>query len=410
MKALDTLTQSSRGTVKSTLTLITAFLGIIAIPACSSTEVIRSNSTPAMLATETLPMDLYMDIGIMPLEPGIPEGEEALEDSAIIPDVRRAESRYIAYQLKDTLELTGNWGAVRVIPQFTEAVDILVTGEILESNGEELKVQVTVTDSTGQVWFSRNFKDTASKYSYEAPKEDPFQDFYNDVANAILIYRQSLKHEELAKIKQVSNLRYAIRLSPEAFGSYLSESRGQVQIHQLPASNDQMLVRVNRIKEREYLFVDTLDDYYGNFYRDMKSSYDEWRYATYDEAVATKRLKKESLKRLVGGAAVVAAGIAASASKQSNTWASQAASLGVVGGGIGLIKSGLNRRQQAEVHENALREISESLGAEITPHVLDIEGRTIELTGTADVQYQEWRDILKQIYIEETGLPARKDP
>ena len=32
-----------------------------------------------------------------------------------------------------------------------------------------------------------------------------------------------------------------------------------------------------------------------------------------------------------------------------------------------------------------------------------------ELTGTADVQYEEWREILKQIYIEETGLPARKD-
>ncbi|MBT3734055.1 MAG: hypothetical protein HOG25_05345, partial [Gammaproteobacteria bacterium] len=206
-----------------------------------------------------------------------------------------------------------------------------------------------------------------------------------------------------------SNLRYAIRLSPEAFGGYLTESKGSVQIEQLPASNDQMLVRVNRIKEREYLFVDTLDDYYGNFFRDMKASYHEWRYATYDEAVAAKRLKKESMKRLIGGAAVVAAGVAASASKQSNTYASQAAGLGVVGGGIGLIKSGLSRRQRAEVHENALKEISESLGAEITPYVLDIEGRTIELTGTADVQYEEWREILKQIYIEETGLPARKD-
>ena len=395
--------------MKHIFTSLTVLMGVIAIPACSSTEVIRANSTPPMIATTQSPIDLYMDIGIMPLEPGIPEGEEALENSLIIPDVRRAEARYIAYQLKDTLELTGNWGAVRVIPQFTEAVDILITGKILDSNGEELKIHVTVADSTGQVWLSQTFTDTASKYSYEAPKEDPFQDFYNDVANAILVYRQKLQNEDLAKIKQVSNLRYAIRLSPEAFGDYLTESKGRVKVHQLPASNDQMLVRVNRIKEREYLFVDTLDDYYGNFFRDMKASYHEWRYATYDEAVAAKRLKKESMKRLVGGAAVVAAGVAASASRQSNTYASQAASLGVVGGGIGLIKSGLNRRQQAEVHENALKEISESLGAEITPHVLDIEGRTIELTGTADVQYEEWREILKQIYIEETGLPARKD-
>jgi hypothetical protein len=403
------LAKTSHNVVKLCFYSLTVLTVVIAIPACSSTEIVRANSTPPMIAKTQPPIDLYMDIGIMPLEPGIPEGEEALENSLIIPDVRRAEARYIAYQLKDTLELTGNWGAVRVIPQFTEAVDILITGKILDSNGEELKLQVTVADSTGQVWLSRTFTDTASKYSYEAPKEDPFQDIYNDVANAILIYRQKLDEPELAKIKQVSNLRYAIRLSPEAFGGYLTESKGSVQIEQLPASNDQMLVRVNRIKEREYLFVDTLDDYYGNFFRDMKASYHEWRYATYDEAVAAKRLKKESMKRLIGGAAVVAAGVAASASKQSNTYASQAAGLGVVGGGIGLIKSGLSRRQRAEVHENALKEISESLGAEITPYVLDIEGRTIELTGTADVQYEEWREILKQIYIEETGLPARKD-
>ena len=403
------LAKTSHNVVKLCFYSLTALMAVIAIPACSSTEIVRANSTPPMIAKTQTPIDLYMDIGIMPLEPGIPEGEEALENSLIIPDVRRAEARYIAYQLKDTLELTGNWGAVRVIPQFTEAVDILITGKILDSNGEELKLQVTVADSTGQVWLSRTFTDTASKYSYEAPKEDPFQDIYNDVANAILIYRQKLGEPELAKIKQVSNLRYAIRLSPEAFGGYLTESQGSVEIEQLPASNDQMLVRVNRIKEREYLFVDTLDDYYGNFFRDMKASYHEWRYATYDEAVAAKRLKKESMKRLIGGAAVVAAGVAASASKQSNTYASQAAGLGVVGGGIGLIKSGLSRRQRAEVHENALKEISESLGAEITPYVLDIEGRTIELTGTADVQYEEWREILKQIYIEETGLPARKD-
>ena len=403
------LAKTSHNVVKLCFYSLTVLMAVIAIPACSSTEIVRANSTPPMIAKTQPPIDLYMDIGIMPLEPGIPEGEEALENSLIIPDVRRAEARYIAYQLKDTMELTGNWGAVRVIPQFTEAVDILITGKILDSNGEELKLQVTVADSTGQVWLSRTFTDTASKYSYEAPKEDPFQDIYNDVANAILIYRQKLGEPELAKIKQVSNLRYAIRLSPEAFGGYLTESKGSVQIEQLPASNDQMLVRVNRIKEREYLFVDTLDDYYGNFFRDMKASYHEWRYATYDEAVAAKRLKKESMKRLIGGAAVVAAGVAASASKQSNTYASQAAGLGVVGGGIGLIKSGLSRRQRAEVHENALKEISESLGAEITPYVLDIEGRTIELTGTADVQYEEWREILKQIYIEETGLPARKD-
>ena len=35
---------------------------------------------------------------------------------------------------------------------------------------------------------------------------------------------------------------------------------------------------------------------------------------------------------------------------------------------------------------------------------LKIEGETIELEGSAAAQYEEWRNILRAIYIEETGL------
>ena len=38
------------------------------------------------------------------------------------------------------------------------------------------------------------------------------------------------------------------------------------------------------------------------------------------------------------------------------------------------------------------------MGQEITPIVLDVEGRTVELKGTADNQYGKWRRILKDIY------------
>jgi hypothetical protein len=40
--------------------------------------------------------------------------------------------------------------------------------------------------------------------------------------------------------------------------------------------------------------------------------------------------------------------------------------------------------------------------------VLEIEGKTIELSGTASGQYQQWRGLLKQIYTEETGLPTEQ--
>ncbi len=34
-----------------------------------------------------------------------------------------------------------------------------------------------------------------------------------------------------------------------------------------------MLERVEKVRQREYLFIDTLDEYYENFYRKMHGPY-----------------------------------------------------------------------------------------------------------------------------------------
>ncbi|MBO6565754.1 MAG: hypothetical protein JJ956_13460, partial [Pseudomonadales bacterium] len=171
------------------------------------------------------------------------------------------------------------------------------------------------------------------------------------------------------------------------------------------AETDSMLLRVNRIKEQEYLFVDTLDDYYSRFYRDMRPSYDEWRHATYDEAIRLREIQRQARARLATGALLIAGGIYAGS--ESNTWAGDAAAAGAVVGGIGAVRAGLERRKEAEIHAASLKELSQSLGTEITPYVRDIEGRTIELTGTAEEQYQQWRELLSEIYAQETSLPVQ---
>ena len=369
--------------------------------ACTTTNVINANSTPAIQAQEGLSQELLLDIGIIPFDPGIPETTEEIEEGFIVPDVRRAESGYIAYHLKDTLELTGNWGAVRVVPNPSESVDIHVTGNILLSDGEQLKVQVVATDSTGSTWLNRRYEDTASKLSYQSAKEDPFQDLYNDIANDILLKRQQHTSNEIINIRQVSTLKFARSLSPDAFGGYLTENRSRIQISQLPSEDNTMLERVDLIKEREHYFIDTMDDYYGRFYLEMRDSYDEWRLVSYEEAILYRELKSQANKRLLGGLGAAAAGVYAGS--QSKTWAQSAAASGIVMGGIAGVRSGLERKKDAEIHEESLRELGQSLGGEIRPHVLNIEGKTIELTGTATGQFEQWRGILKEIYAEETG-------
>jgi hypothetical protein len=41
--------------------------------------------------------------------------------------------------------------------------------------------------------------------------------------------------------------------------------------------------------------------------------------------------------------------------------------------------------------------------------VVEIEGTQHRLTGTAEIQYEEWRELLRQLYLAETGFASDFD-
>ena len=378
-------------------------LGLMALlTSCATTEIVTTTSEPAMVAQVPIEDALRLDVMILPFDPNLERIEAVESDIPVSAEVRRAESRYQAYHLKETLEQTGNWGVVRVIPSPTNFQPLLVQAKILASDGENLRLFVKATDAAGSVWINKEYSDSASKYAYQSVREDPFQDIYNQVANDLLKAHQARNASSIINIQNVARLKFAADLSPESVSNYLeTDRRGRVTVTQLPAENDLVMQRVSRLREQENLFVDTMDDYYLNFYRNVKPSYDEWRYATYDEAVRLRQMQKQVRNRLLAGAALIAGGVYAGS--QSETWAGDAAAAGAVVGGIGAVKSGMDRYKQAEIHEQALAELTQSLGMEIEPNVLQIEGQSIELEGTLDAQYGQWRRILKEIYAADQG-------
>ena len=378
-------------------------LGLMALlTSCATTEIVTTTSEPAMVAQVPIEDALRLDVMILPFDPNLERIETVDSDIPISAEVRRAESRYQAYHLKETLEQTGNWGVVRVIPSPTNFQPLLVQAKILASDGENLRLFIKATDAAGSVWINKEYSDSASKYAYQSVREDPFQDIYNQVANDLLKAHQARNASSIINIQNVARLKFAADLSPESVSNYLqTDRRGRVTVTQLPAENDLVMQRVSRLREQENLFVDTMDDYYLNFYRNVKPSYDEWRYATYDEAVRLRQMQKQARNRLLAGAALIAGGVYAGS--QSETWAGDAAAAGAVVGGIGAVKSGMDRYKQAEIHEQALAELTQSLGMEIEPNVLQIEGQSIELEGTLDAQYGQWRRILKEIYAADQG-------
>ncbi|MEJ2419824.1 MAG: hypothetical protein P8Y45_23450 [Exilibacterium sp.] len=55
------------------------------------------------------------------------------------------------------------------------------------------------------------------------------------------------------------------------------------------------------------------------------------------------------------------------------------------------------------MHVEALQELGDSLEASIEPQVIELEDRTITLSGSVENQYDQWRDILRDIYKLDTG-------
>jgi hypothetical protein len=70
------------------------------------------------------------------------------------------------------------------------------------------------------------------------------------------------------------------------------------------------------------------------------------------------------------------------------------------------IKSGLGKNTEANISRESLKELGGSFNAEAEPLVVEIEGQTRRLTGTAEERYQEWRRLLREIYSAETGTPG----
>ncbi|SHF61292.1 hypothetical protein SAMN04487965_2387 [Microbulbifer donghaiensis] len=394
---------SSRGTGNRLLSRGLLLLLLLVIGACTTTEVRTTAFTPLTVEDATIAEQRLLDVGIVQFDPGL-DTAEADEDELVFPELRQAESRYFAVTLADSLQSSQGWGAVRVIPSERTNIDVTVTGRIVKSDGETLTVDVTVTDSRGQRWFTKEYSEVASHYAYDRKHPtngDAFQGIYNRIANDMLAYRQKLSDRQIAELRTISEMRFARSFSPDAFNRYLVQNGdGIYHLNALPAENDPMLQRVRRIRERDYLFVDTLQGYYGTFVKSMETPYQEWRAMSYGEVKQMRELKRKARNHTIMGAAAIIGGIAAAGAGAGSARA--AGQVGIAGGGY-LIKSGFDRRSDAKMHIEALQELGDSMQAEVEPQIVELEDRTVTLSGTVENQYRQWREILKEIYETETG-------
>lgn len=393
--------------------LLIAFL-CLAGAGCSVNEVVVAEETKLIVAESPVEEAMLLDIGIVEFDAGIPENNDP-QKTRVFDEIRSAETKFLAYHLKTTLQGTGHWGAVRVIPSRSAFTDVIVSGRIERSDGEFVVLDISVDDAAGRRWFDKSYETQTGKTSYSERRDrrrDPYQKVFNDVANDLQAFVAQLPARQLQQTRQISELQFFADMSPLAYGEHLqTDEDGLVSIVRLPAENDPAVMRLRQIRERDRLVVDTLNEHYANFYYGIAIPYRSWRKNSRQEAVDYREVKRSARMQALVGVVVLAGSLAIDTNSSNRRTRNVNRGLQNMGiyEGLNRVIGGFQRNSEASLHLDTIAELSESFGAEAAPMVVNVEGQERRLTGTAAAQYESWRKLLKEIYEAETGFSQTAD-
>jgi transcription termination factor NusB len=434
--------RSARGTAfcRMIRNLFIASVALLLATGCAATyekrKVTSQRAQLAVSAGEVAEKDL-LGIRIHSFRSGtLPQGAKARGMSV---EIRKAEGYYTAVKLKDTLQRSGHWGPVRVVPANSNDGEVVVNGEILESDGELLKLLVSIRDATGMKWFSKEYAGVVNTETFNRTPQggEAFQFVYNQISNDIVAYRGKLAAGETTSIRQVAELKFAGDFAPSIFSRYLTTAKqasseapsvfgnlfestpsndaavdGQRRfaLARLPSEDDPNYQRVQRIRAREHQLIDTLDQHYEGLAKNISDAYTQWRLSRLTEVNAVREIERLENERttnaVLGGIAGVGLIILGS---QTNSCAGCGTAGAVIGGTVlaASLKAAIEANTQAaadmEIHTRALEELGQSLAAEVKPVVVEVEGSTVELKGSADAKFQQWRTVMKKLHEREVG-------
>lgn len=390
----------------------------VLLAGCMVKETRPQEKLSAVQAVTQIEQARLLDVGVHEFDINLPAkiatDEAALAKQRIYPDIRKAESALIPSMLRATLESSSQWGAVRVVPPSVQFMDVLVDGRILESTGAHLALQIHAVDSTGRVWINhRKYEGDADTGSYKNDASlrarDPFQNVYARIANDLVKQRDLIPAEEQRDIRRVTSLRFSQDIAPAALSGYLvtDAKSGITRPTRLPAADDPIAKRVEKIRERDAGVIDTVDSYYVGFGEKLRESYGSWRRASFDAIEKEDHAKSQAETRTILGAAAVLASIfLPSQCSSTSTNCQRVENVGRYAGeigGVAAVLSGIKKYGEAKTYATAVKELASTFQNEAAPQVVELQGRTLKLTGTAEEQYREWRKILGEIYREEAG-------
>ena len=281
---------------------------------------------------------------------------------------RKTEAQLLAAKQRSVFEESGQWGVVRLYPEYSVIPELMLELIVLESDGRELSISATLTAVSGDVLLAETYLDRSAGTNLASEPEGPFADLFHrihrDVAIAVSQHSQSTQY-----LDTLSFLRYAQQLVPEAFSGYLTSSSGQWQLLREPSDQDPMYTRIARLMDYELLFVDTIDEQLSGALRDIDVAYTLWLQASKEQLDWLERRRSRGLN-------------VASFSDDSTFARHQAVYAAY---------------RSLKIHEQELFELVLDLESESRSTALEIEDNVVKLEGTLEQQYREWRETLAKI-------------
>ena len=322
--------------------------------------------------------EALLDVGVVLFDSGIPEDESLHSELNVFPRIREAEAQYLPVTLRRELEDSGQWGVVRVVPEPGPLSELTVQGLIVESNGLRQRIHFNVVDAVGRVWIDQIYSLQRAQTAVPQAGE-PFAGLYRRLAADMLAFRQQLDGRSLRQIRSVALMRYAQSLSPEAFADYLTvDEQGIYRLLRLPATGDPMMKRVERIRNQEYLFIDNVDEQFGELHDEMASTYSLWLQYDQEQSLFQEGFEERAASRERHGKS----------------------------GSFSAMQQTYFAYRNFRIQEQDLDDLALGFNNEVEPTIVETSGQVFKLTGTLDSQYAEWRNILRQIFAIETGLPV----
>ena len=298
-------------------------------------------------------------------------GSEAAETAAYMA-VRTLESRLLPGLLREVLVRSDQWGVVRVVPTASALAPVNIESMIVVSDGRDLIIDVRVSDVTGEEWFRLRLA-----YRQDEPLDDlsALSQIFNVVSNRMGEFWLKRTATERSRLISTAGMVYARELAPDVFTDYLDEASPVLTLKRVPASDDPMLARVQRIKNQEYLFCDAMDEQLGLLLERAGPTYDLWREAAITQANWLDQYELMAASR----------------------------SSGPEDGEFSRMQAEYSAYRSYRIQEQALLELAEALESESQPVVLTMEDAVITLEGTLEAQYATWRELLREIFLLEQG-------